>query len=312
MKNIIYLIRLYVFLLLIIGLPCCSNISTNRSVSTKLATLTETQTTPTMMANSTPSTVTDTPSILSTPQPMGSNTQKVCITAVESQDLGDFPGTIIVIDDINQLSLRNSTLDQDLLLGKIEILYSALSNGHELAYIDTNLNQLLIVSPNGEQLTTISAMDNWVEVLGWIGLNKVLVGSMPLLPNGGWNPPSNTLVVDIVSGEYQVLIPDYPEIFLYGMGHIDFGRFSFSITAYDSTLTRVVYPSYRDGGGIILWDIVNKHEITRLYAIDPWNIPRWNTDGSAFIISLPPQARDSNGNPKYIFCLLYTSPSPRD
>jgi len=223
------------------------------------------------------------------------NLHEECIIPDLSQNLGDFPGTIVLFDEFNQLSLRKAKSEQDILLGKIDMLYSVLSNGQELAYIDTDLARLMVVSSSGEEITTVNAAENWVEILAWIGHEKVLIGNMPLLPNGGWNPPSSTLNLDLSTGQYQELFPNYPKIYT-GPPLPNFGRFSYSITAYDPILTRVVYGTTWGKSAIVLWDLVNERELIRLYARHIWNTPEWKADGTEFIISLPPQMKDSNGD----------------
>jgi hypothetical protein len=108
------------------------------------------------------------------------------------------------------------------------------------------------------------------------------------------------LVLDLTTGGIQELSADFPMI--YKIPPLpDFGRYTFSGTAYDPTLTRVVYASaWADYSGIILWDLVKHQEITRLPAEWPWDTPLWNTDGSAFIISLPPQVLSQDGVRKII------------
>jgi len=226
---------------------------------------------------------------------METNIEKECINPVISQELGDFLGTIVTFDYNNQLSLWISNSGQKLILGKIEILDGALSNGQELAYLDADLDQLIVISSTGEKLTTIKASEHWVEVLGWIGDEKVLIGDMPFTIGGGWQPPSTTLILDLATGQYQELLPDYPEMD-YVPPFPDFGRYGYSLTAYDPTLTRVVYPSYKDGGALILWDLVNKRELIHLITLFPWGTPEWKADGTSFIISLPPQYTDLGGN----------------
>lgn len=225
------------------------------------------------------------------------NLSNHCITPTTVQKWGDVQETIVTFDKDNRLSLWNPSLGQKNVLGRVEILYGALSNGQELAYLDRDSHQLILISPSGIRMATKSVPETWVEILGRLGAEKILISNMPLSSNGGWKPPSSTISLDLSTGSFREFHPEYPEIYSYGSGPPNFGRYSYSITAYDPKLTRVVYPSTTNTSmSIVLWDILNHRRLADLIAPFPWNEPVWRDDGASFIISVPPMYEDRQGN----------------
>jgi hypothetical protein len=225
--------------------------------------------------------------------------QQIC-NRIESPDLPSAQGSIALFDADNNVSLLSLETDNRFSLGQIVILSGALSNGRELAYIDANRNEVIIVNPEGEKRVSIPAADNWFEVLDWVDDNNILVGSMPLTKAGTWYPPSNTIVLNLLSAAQTEFPPNYPDSYKYISGPPHFGRYGYSITAYDPTFSYVVYPYSTDSDeGIVLWDIKSNRQLAKLGAFYPWNEPTWNHGGSSFVISLQPEYTSSDGRLTY-------------
>lgn len=217
-------------------------------------------------------------------------------TLIESPDLPFAQSSIVLFDANNNVSLLNLKTGSRISLGQIVILSGALSNGQELAYIDANSHKVIVVNPDGDERVSIPAADNWFEILDWLDNDNILVGSMPLTNAGTWYPPSDTIVLNLSSAAQTEIRPNYPNIYNYVMKAPHFGRYSYSVTAYDPTLSYVVYPymTNRDEG-IVLWDIKNNRQIAQLGAFYPWNAPAWNHRGASFVISLQPKYTSSDG-----------------
>lgn len=223
--------------------------------------------------------------------------QDICLQPSNTQSFSVVEGNIATLsDEANIISLWNLDNEPSLALGRVEILGGVSSTYEKIAYIDADRQEVVVVSAQGEEIAAVPAQDNWVEVLDWVDGENLLIGNMPLRGNGGWSPPSSTIILNIASGKYIEIFPDYPDIYPYTSGPPNFDRYSYSITSYDSTLTRVVYPGVTQIDFFIaLWDVTNKHEIVRLQLPYSYYPPKWKSDGSSFIISAPPKYADLEG-----------------
>lgn len=226
------------------------------------------------------------------------NDELECIQPERVQGLPSLDSTLVTFDkNSKNIELWNLKTDNKIVLGRVEILSGAMANFQKVVYIDADEHQMKIVSPTGEILSTISAPENWVEILGWINDKNLLIGNMPFLPNGGWYPPSSIVINNMDSGEIIEFSPKYPNIYGYASGPPHFGYYSYSLTAYDPSLTRVVYPaSTSDYEYLVLWNILEHREIARFYISFPFSEIRWNKDGTFFIAGFPPHYEDTYGN----------------
>ena len=237
------------------------------------------------------------PSRTPTAEANTSHLQYNCLQASSVQSFSVAEGSIATFNgETNKISLWTLNKEHQLDLGRTEILNGASSTHEKIAYIDADRQEVVVVSAQGEELAAIPVQNNWVEILDWMGGENLLISSMPRRGDGGWLPPSSTIILNIVSGKYSEVSPDYPDIYPYTSGPPNFGRYSYSITAYDPTLTRVVYPGVTPIDFFIaLWDVPNKHEIARLQLPYSYYPPKWKSDGSSFLISVPPQYTDFEG-----------------
>ena len=92
-------------------------------------------------------------------------------------------------------------------------------------------------------------------------------------------PPQG--IFDIVSGEFQEIQRDYPDIDYLA----DSDYMWPTSTIFDPTLTRVVFTAYsQDGIKLLLWDVNTGQEIAKLF---PWEYTiepaKWSPDGSRFV-----------------------------
>jgi len=243
---------------------------------------------PTSLSRQTPTSVMD-----------NSPLQYNCLQLVSIQSFPNMKGTIATFDEVtnNNISLWFLDKGEELILGRAELLNAAFSTDRKIAYIDADRQEVVILSAYGEELTALPASKNWIEILDWADEEKLLISNMPFRNDGSWYPPSSTIILDVASGKYQEVFPNYPGIYPYTSGPPNFGRYSFSITAYDRTLSRVVYPGVTlTDYFIALWDVPNHREVARIQLPSSHFPSQWKSDGSSFIISAPPSYTDSKGN----------------
>jgi len=239
-----------------------------------------------------------TPTFLPTPTTSENFSNELkCIYPEEIQSSPALNSTLLTSDGIsNNIELWNLETNKKIVLGRVVILSGAISNYQKVALIDADKHQLKIVSPEGAILSTVSAPKNWVEILDWPDSGHLLISNMPFLQDGGWDPPSSTISLDLDSGKNVEFMPRYPDIYAYISGPPGFGSYSYSLTAYDSTLTRVLYPAEnQDSSFIVLWDISNHKEIARIQTDFPFGDVQWKKDATAFIVSAPPSYTDWQG-----------------
>ena len=99
-----------------------------------------------------------------------------------------------------------------------------------------------------------------------------------------FDPPFNLFslrTINPFTGEQEDIPFDFPDVYRYSP--IPIG--SFPVSAYDPTLTRLVYAVEKPDGsvGYSLWDIANHEEILFIHA-PSWYAPKWSPDGSRFIV----------------------------
>jgi WD40 repeat protein len=221
-----------------------------------------------------------------------------CIYPERVQGSLTMQGSLVELEGkSNNLEVWNLDMEQKIVLGRVQILSGVATNYQRIAYIDADKHQVKIVSSDGKVLFEHSAPNNWVEILDWPASEHLLISNMPFRQDESWYPPSSTISLDINSDKYIELLPEYPNIYTYTSGAPSFGDYSYSLTAYDPTLTYVVYPADTlNSSYVALWDILNHREIVRLQMSFPFGAIRWKKDGASFIISAPPRFKDWQGN----------------
>lgn len=173
----------------------------------------------------------------------------------------------------------------------INIAISA--DGTKYALQDQIDQQIKVFSADGQRLgTVLPGLDPWA--LGrWLDNERlVMVIVKPL--EGNMNPfnivfPQDVVVANPFTGEQERFPSNFPDI-----DHIrhNLAWDGSGTTAYDPTLTRVVYPAmiekdYRGkaGAGYILWDIASQKKLLEISTNDFSRMPAWSPDGLQFIIN---------------------------
>ncbi|GEM_PF-1153953 len=220
-----------------------------------------------------------------------------CTFPKNSQSIPAFlNGTLLTMNGSNNIELYNLSTNETITLGQVVIGTGVISNRQKVAYIDGDENQVSVVSSNGEILASVPAPENWVEIIDWPDSEHLIIGNMPYRSDGGWYPPSSTIILNIKNGQSIEMLPEYPDIYKYISGPPRMGNYSYSLTAYDPTLNRVIYPAGTSKiEYMVLWDVQKMQEITRFYNYYPYGEIAWNTDGTHFVISLPPYYETYSG-----------------
>jgi hypothetical protein len=101
-------------------------------------------------------------------------------------------------------------------------------------------------------------------------------------------PVYSTVVLNPFTGEQKELASNYPNIQTTFQINL-WGKYNFSETVYDPTLTRVLYMEEVPGdNAFVLWDIPNEKFLGR-YKNDIWNYgqnPKWSPEGDRLAISI--------------------------
>ena len=214
----------------------------------------------------------------------------------ENNHFEELEETIVFSDSDDKVLLWQPFRHRTIELGEMTILSGGITRGKYLAYLDRKLEKLRIVNSFGEEIASFPSSGHWVEIVDWPAEDRLLIGNMPFNEAGGWWPPASTIDFDTSTGEFINIELDYPNVFDFRTPFIDFGRYGYTLAAYDPTLTRVVYPSTSiPGEGMVLWDISASTELARFYQEYPWGGPVWCDDGAYFIVSLPLYTIEGDG-----------------
>lgn len=141
--------------------------------------------------------------------------------------------------------------------------------------------ELVVAAANGQVQKSIPWEKGWSDWSpGWLDNDRLIIDLALNDPDeSAARKPVTFLMLNPYTGERRVLQPNYPDIMAeYPVFH--WGRWS--ETVYDPALTRVVYPSSRDG--VVLWDMESHRALANVanYFLNP---PVWSPDGSRFVLT---------------------------
>ncbi len=167
----------------------------------------------------------------------------------------------------------------------------------ESAIVDSKTNtlqkQLVIASADGQRRATIPWRNEWYGPLGWTADNRLffLYDDKALDSGDKHITLFAYAVLNLVTGEQEILLPDFPGYIQ--NANIPFWRGWFG-ARYDSSLTRVVYPKMITGSEefftFALWDLSNQKIVSSLESIYRDSVyfsiaspmPVWSPDNSQF------------------------------
>lgn len=182
-------------------------------------------------------------------------------------------------------------------------VYFAVSPDREkVAYIRTRFDQpggkadlhLVIAAANGQPQKAIPLEKGWGGIPGWLDDQRLIINIAGKDPDESTaKKPATLLMLNPFTGERRILRPDFPGIY------VEYPVFfweGWSETMYDPTLTRVVYPSSRDG--YVLWDLQSQRALVnfRSFISHP---PRWSPDGTQFVVAADPDLAQHHAGPGF-------------
>jgi Tol biopolymer transport system component len=312
------MVRQFIFLAIIsILLAGCSGVSTPRKV-TDTVSLTVTVTprvmtaAPTATVSPTPTLSTPTPSLSPTrtstasktpiPTPTATSTPTAtpktfvsqCLEVATSLPQDSKSSGVIVLFDYFKTGL-NYLLDMK--TGKQTVLtqkereniqYLNVSpDGKWLAYwsnrdrpaqVTLKDSWLVIATSDGKPFKLVPWGKDWWTIAGWLDKERVLITSIPKKQYD----PASLVVLNPFSGERQEFAPDYPDF-----SKTDYLDWNLSRMVFDSTLTRVVYPSFGEKlRSIALRDIQNNRLLASVPAVLACSLePQWSADGKRVFLT---------------------------
>jgi len=145
----------------------------------------------------------------------------------------------------------------------------------------TNTSQIVISTSEGKPQRIIPWGDSWREIAGWLDSEHLLISKES-------DRLDSLLVFNPFTEQQQELLHKYDNIYN-DQPSPDWERFAFSRTIYDSTLSRVIYPStIGENGAFVLWNIKDNEEIVNFSGaglITYGGTPKWSPDGQRFAIN---------------------------
>jgi hypothetical protein len=208
---------------------------------------------------------------------------------------------------------KDSTYSGKIILYRIDISPSRKDLDYEFSFYDLNTRQIqpvqqyktgnIVASPDRKEYALLDSNDQRIKIFSADGilLKTVPPGQYPwyiaqwldnqhiiLVIDKEQLYSWNVIIVDVFTGEQKTMPSDYPDMDKTSTMPMEDG----SKTEFDSTLTRVVYPSgiARDyignhGAGYVLWDLVNKRKLLQIVTVINLLTPKWSPDGSKFVIN---------------------------
>jgi hypothetical protein len=169
------------------------------------------------------------------------------------------------------------------------------SNGKWLSYVsstpmddeDVYMDYLVVESTNGEKQATLPFDPSWIvyDWIPWLDNERIWFP----VNTEDVNPP--TVLLNPFTGEQQLLLADYPNIYsdYYGPGNGPPLNFGVSNVSYDPSLRYVVYPMDDDGMKIALWDRKTKQIVAKIGGVGMGGpLPLWLPDGSGVVVAAQP------------------------
>ena len=172
--------------------------------------------------------------------------------------------------------------------GRKLAFFSVSPNRTMYAYKDWDENQLIVYESDGRIVKTLPWKKDWGSIDGWID-NQHLIIVMAVIDVPGFvKYPRAITILDPFENVEIFLDPDYPNI---DTGNTNASWARMGTTAYNPSLTRVVYPGIvenppSDGyQGFILYGIPEKAKLAEFGNPD-WahQEPSWSPDGSKLLL----------------------------
>lgn len=193
-----------------------------------------------------------------------------------------FRGKILFYDRHQQQSWMKDLQSGEQLLFEntyAEYIYPSPSF-EQVAYtpeIDYKISTLVIYDVTTASEKTFSLdeqlLGKYPHLSGWTGSDKVVFR----IPG---TPPEALNLLQVTTGNHQVLSPNYPDIFsLDPWQWAEWGR-----TVYSPDMRYVIYPILHNGFKYVIWNIRDGKEISEVKTVHAAEPPQWAPDGQKYAV----------------------------
>lgn len=159
-------------------------------------------------------------------------------------------------------------------------------DGRLLAYTDLENEGgwIRIVDSSGQLTQSFPLEERWSGVIGWLDDEHLSIMREA-------EPLYSTIILDLVSGQSEEYLNDYPGAFYYDVPYFYWGQNAYTAASYSPDLERVVYLgliSDSPNVGYVIWDIKAEKIIAEIDT--PGNSafnqpPIWSASGDGFIVA---------------------------
>jgi len=200
-------------------------------------------------------------------------------------------GTLVAYEIDGPVFLLNlKTSNKTILPDAFEVAISP--DRSKLAYNQIQ-GDMIIADERGNKLKSISDPQQRLMPAQWLDNMHLAISSRRTEKDGPLVLDS-LIVLNILTGAKQELLPEYPDINYFFPPAFQWQGYYLSRIVPDPTLQYIVYPAF--GGELVLWDVLHSREVRHVYGIDELGTPWWSPDGTRFITSVPIKFTDSENN----------------
>ena len=164
-------------------------------------------------------------------------------------------------------------------------MYETVSpDGKLLAYNDVDNKSVVVMDADGQHVTEIPDPDEYLTPVGWLDNERLMVDKRRGERGNFMAPLPSLILFNPLTGEQQEWLPDYPN--LYDDSNLRWGMMNHFVL--NSELTYLVYPTWGEGGPLVLWNVEEGRDVSRLY-FGSSREPHFSPDGDRVVASAPPQ-----------------------
>ena len=279
-------------LCMILLLGCCSPTPQTVSpvVPTAVAVTDTPQLTPEPTKTSSP---TPLPTYTFTPTPEPPIVQNCISIQPELPADHTYTGNLLLMDAAyGSLELYNLQSSESVILSEEYYVNHETSPDHtKVALRDYKTKTIYIFSADGKIIKRIPIRSNWGWLADWLDDQRIAIVMSEPSDNPRYDKyPASVVILDTVTGQIQILPPDYPGIDRANQ-MTQFGR-RWGSTVYNASLKRVVYagpvsnppPETGGGNGYIFYSLTEAKKLAEIRNPYGATLPIWLDDGMQFII----------------------------
>jgi len=203
-----------------------------------------------------------------------------------------YAGNLLLVDAAyGSLELYNLQSGESVILSEEDYVSHETSPDHtRIALEDYKADAINIYSADGKIIKRIPMRSNWGWLADWLDNQRIaIVIHEPSDDPRYQKYPASVAIFDTVTGQTQVLAPDYPDID-FANPLTQFGG-RWGSTIYNASLTRVVYagrmsnPPPETGGGnaYIFYSLIDEKRLAGIFNLRMRALPIWIGNGMQVI-----------------------------